>query len=84
MKSHRLLALAVTALFLTALRAADAPPSAYPLTICIVSDEKLGEMGKPVLVDYKGRQIGFCCESCVKKFQNDPARYLSKLPSKSK
>lgn len=79
MKSPFLLALAGTSLFLTAIQAAS--PTPYPLTTCIVSDEKLGEMGKPVLVDYKGQQVGFCCESCVKKFQYDPAKYLSKLPS---
>jgi YHS domain-containing protein len=55
-------------------------PNPYPLTTCIVSGEKLGEMGNPVTIEYQGRQIGFCCESCVKKFRKDPSKYLSKLP----
>jgi len=44
-----------------ALRASDLPDAAvpYPLQTCIVSGDKLGEMGKPVMIDYKGRQIGF-------------------------
>jgi hypothetical protein len=27
----------------------------YPLTTCIVSDDKLGDMGRPVVFDYKGQ-----------------------------
>ena len=82
MKSHLLLALAVTALFSATIRAAD--PTPYPLSTCIVSDEKLGEMGKPVMVDYKGQQVGFCCKSCLGDFDKEPAKYLAKLVSKSK
>jgi YHS domain-containing protein len=55
----------------------------YPLSTCIVSDEKLGEMGKPEMVDYKGQQVGFCCKSCVGDFDKEPAKYLAKLASKS-
>jgi YHS domain-containing protein len=55
----------------------------YPLSTCIVSDEKLGEMGKPVMVDYKGQQVGFCCKSCLGDFDKEPAKYLAKLASKS-
>lgn len=70
-------------------RAAEDVPSttpsiAYPLTTCIVSDEKLGEMGKPVTIDYKGQQVGFCCKSCIGSFQKDPAKYLAKLPSQAR
>ncbi|MEY2905808.1 MAG: hypothetical protein RLZZ408_279 [Verrucomicrobiota bacterium] len=56
----------------------------YPLSTCIVSDEKLGEMGKPVMVDYKGQQVAFCCKSCLGDFDKEPAKYLAKLVSKSK
>ena len=62
------------------LRAEEAKP--YPLTTCIVSGENLGEMGKPVLINHQGQQVGFCCDSCVGKFQKDPAKYLAKLPAK--
>jgi len=83
MKSHLLLALAVTALLSATTRAAD--PTPYPLTTCIVSGDKLGDMGKPVMVDYKGQQVGFCCKSCIDDFEKDPSKYLAKLntPSKS-
>lgn len=89
MKSHLLLALAFTALLSASTRAAEVAPSpfpslAYPLTTCIVSDDKLGEMGKPVSIDYKGQQVSFCCKSCIGSFEKDPAKYLAKLPSMPK
>lgn len=82
MKSHLLLALAGASLLPAATRAAD--PTPYPLTTCIVSDEKLGEMGKPVMVDYKSRQIGFCCKSCIDSFEKDPSKYLAKIKAPAK
>jgi len=54
---------------------------AYPINWCIVSGEKLGEMGAPIEYDYNGRQIKFCCKSCVKPFEKEPAKYLAKLDS---
>jgi len=59
-----------------------ASPKPYPLTTCIVSDEKLGGMGKPAMIDYKGQQVAFCCKSCIGDFEKDPAKYLAKLPAK--
>jgi YHS domain-containing protein len=47
--------------------------------LCLVSGEKLGEMGEPVVITHEGQQIKFCCKSCVPKFEKDPAKYLSKL-----
>ena len=60
---------------------ADSKPEAkpYPLTTCVVSGDKLGEMGAPYVYDYKGREIKFCCKNCVKDFNKDPAKYLKKL-----
>jgi len=86
MKSHVLLALAFTALVVCPIaRAAEATPSIpYPLTSCIVSGDKLGDMGKPVMVDYKGQQVGFCCKSCIDDFEKDPSKYLAKLKTPSK
>jgi YHS domain-containing protein len=51
----------------------------YPLETCLVSGEKLGEMGKPVVFVYQGQEIKFCCKSCRPKFDKDPAKYLEKL-----
>ena len=51
----------------------------YPLQTCVVSGEKLGEMGKPVVYEYKDREIKFCCKDCIKDFKKDPAKYVKKL-----
>jgi len=55
----------------------DAKP--YPLTTCVVSGEKLGEMGKPYKFTHEGREIQLCCKSCLKDFKKDPAKYVKKL-----
>jgi hypothetical protein len=52
---------------------------AYPLKTCIVSDNDLNSMGKPVVIVHEGHQIKFCCKPCIKKFKKDPAKYLVKL-----
>jgi YHS domain-containing protein len=51
----------------------------YPMDICPVSGQKLGEMGDPVAKVYNNRLVQFCCSGCVKKFEADPATYLGKL-----
>ena len=28
---------------------------------------------------YKGKKVGFCCEDCIKKFEQDPDAYAAKL-----
>jgi len=66
------------ALITTAAYAAET----YPLTTCVVSGEKLGEMGAPVVTNYKGTEVRFCCSGCVKKFNADPDKYLAKLDKK--
>ncbi len=51
----------------------------YKLDTCIVSDDKLGEMGKPVVFTHKGQEIKLCCKPCRKDFDKNPAKYLKKL-----
>lgn len=36
-------------------------------------------MGDPIVIVHEGQQIKFCCDSCIPKFEKDPAKYLSKL-----
>ena len=68
--------------------AADAKPSgvpsSYPLTKCPVSDEVLGEMGKPVKVSHQGTDVYLCCKSCIKDFDKEPAKYVEKVKNASK
>ena len=65
-----------------AMALAEEANSAYPLTTCVVSGEKLGEMGPPVVINHQGTEVRFCCNGCVKKFNADPAKYLAKLGKK--
>lgn len=51
----------------------------YPLKTCVVSGDKLGDMGKPVVLNYEGREVQLCCKGCVDDFKQDPAKYLKKL-----
>lgn len=55
-------------------------PTPYPLNTCIVSGEKLGEMGKPIVFVYTNnganQEIKFCCPMCKPKFLKDPDKYM--------
>jgi len=51
----------------------------YPLKTCVVSGEKLGEMGDPFVYAYEGREIKFCCKGCLKDFKKDPAKYIKMI-----
>jgi hypothetical protein len=48
----------------------------YTLKTCVVSGDKLGEMGDPFVYKYKDREIKFCCKGCVKDFNKDPNKYI--------
>jgi YHS domain-containing protein len=50
-------------------------------TVCPVSSEEIDD---PVLVEYNGKVYGVCCKSCLKKFKNDPEKYISRLSSDGK
>lgn len=51
----------------------------YPLNTCVVSGQKLGEMGAPFVYEHEGREIKFCCKGCLKDFKKDPAKYLKMI-----
>ena len=51
----------------------------YPVDFCVVSSDKLGSMGDPVVHRHEGRTVKFCCTGCVKSFEKDPARFLKVL-----
>jgi YHS domain-containing protein len=57
----------------------DANAKAYPLKTCVVSGEKLGEMGKPYVFQHDGKEVRLCCKDCLKDFQKDPAKYMKKI-----
>jgi YHS domain-containing protein len=74
MKFTALLAAAVT--YTGILFAADIVPAGYPLKKCVISDESLGEMGKPVKVTSEGTDVYLCCKNCIKDFNKQPAKYV--------
>jgi YHS domain-containing protein len=51
----------------------------YPLKTCVVSGEKLEDMGKPIDFVYRNRLVRFCCKSCRKEFVKSPAKFLKKI-----
>jgi len=51
----------------------------YTLKTCMVSGEKLGEMGKPYVFTNDNREIKLCCKDCLKDFKKDPKKYVKKI-----
>lgn len=53
----------------------------YPLKHCIVMDEEVLDApdASPVDVLYGTRLVRFCCKKCVKKFKDNPDKYIAKL-----
>jgi hypothetical protein len=89
---HLFLVLALLTLTSFAADSSDAAKIAeltktYPVTTCLISGDKLGEMGAPIDYLYKetvdGKEkvtlVRFCCKSCVKEFKKDPAPVLKQL-----
>ncbi len=57
----------------------------YPLEFCLVSDEKFEGSGMtPFEMVRDGQTIKFCCKSCVKDFNKDPKKYLTKFADEVK
>ncbi len=58
-------------------------PTPYPLTTCVVSGDKLGEMGAPIEFVYTNnganQEIKFCCPMCKPKFLADPDKYMKTI-----
>ena len=85
MKLTTTLTLIATLALGLAARAADTKaaeskdPKPYPLTTCLVSGEKIGGHGKPVLLTEGGYEIKLCCADCTKEFKQDTAKFIAKL-----
>jgi len=63
-------------------KATESKPTPYPLDTCVVSGDKLGDMGKPVVFIYQDKakginqEIKFCCPDCKPQFLKDPDKYM--------
>ena len=51
----------------------------YASDLCIVTDNKLGSMGDPVVKVYGNQEVKFCCRPCVAEFENNMDTYLAVL-----
>jgi YHS domain-containing protein len=80
MKKILTLALILSASSLFAAEESPAPkPFPASITTCLVSGEKLGEMGKPYVFVHEGQEVKLCCKSCTKDFKKDPEKYIAKI-----
>ena len=50
-------------------------------TVCPVSTE---EADPEITYTYKGKTYALCCKNCLKKFKNDPEKYISRLSEDGK
>ena len=39
-----------------------------------------GAIDKNIFVEYQGQKVYFCCPGCKQKFEEEPQKYLVKLP----
>lgn len=53
--------------------------AAYPLDVCVVTGEKLGDHGEPFDLLHEGRLVRLCCDSCLEDFKAEPAKFLAKI-----
>ena len=51
----------------------------YPFKKCIVSDEGLEAMGRPIDRLYGTTLVRFCCKGCIKDFEKNPQKVLAKI-----
>ncbi len=51
--------------------------ASYPLSVCVVSGETLD--AGAISMMHEGREITFCCKSCVGDFKKEPAAFVEKL-----
>lgn len=73
------IAIIASAFALTLAGAAPEKTKPYPKDVCIVSDNKLGSMGRVITRVHEGQEVKFCCKPCISKFEKNPAKYLGKL-----
>jgi len=43
-----------------------------------------GPINKEIYTEYKGKKVYFCCPGCKEKFEQEPDKYISKLPQFSR
>ena len=56
---------------------AEAVAAAIEQTDCPVMG---GAINKAIFTEYKGKKVYFCCSPCKEKFEQEPEKYIAKLP----
>ncbi len=46
---------------------------------CPVTDEPLGSMGNPIIIEVSGRKIAICCLGCEDRIRETPEKYFAKV-----
>jgi YHS domain-containing protein len=59
-------------------------PAPVKFTTCMTTGKKLGTMGKPLMVTYKGQEYPLCCAGCKAPFEKDPEKYIKAAMAKMK
>src|SRR5690606_781477 len=49
----------------------------WPLGTCVVSGQKLGSMGEPIIKLHEGREVRLCCAGCIGGFESAPDKFLA-------
>lgn len=55
----------------------DVTPVAIEQTTCPIMGAAIN---KDIFVEYKGKKVYFCCPGCEDKFNEEPEKFLAKLP----
>lgn len=81
-----LAALTVGSAALAQEKKAPKTPAAPKFEKCIVTDEELGSMGKPIEIAYtgknaayKGKKVAVCCGGCVGKVNKEQDKFFKKF-----
>ncbi len=56
---------------------AEAVAAVVEQTTCPVMG---GAINKAIFAEYKGKKVYFCCSPCEEKFNEEPEKYIAKLP----
>lgn len=76
--------LALTVVSIGVLAAEAKAKKSYPLKTCVVSGDKLGEMGDPFVFTVDGQEVKLCCKSCKKDFDKDKTKFMKKIQESAK
>jgi hypothetical protein len=57
---------------------AEAVAAVVEQTTCPIMEGNA--IDKDIFTEYKGKNVYFCCNACIDKFEENPEKYIAKLP----